>query len=518
MEEYFEIIEKLERKRFPTAKDLDSFKKEVAKKFRLVLPTNADLLKLYHKTGRREEKILSLLRTRPVRSLSGVVNISLLTNPFSCPGKCIYCPSEKEMPKSYLKNEPAATRAFNNNFHPQKQIKARIKALQEMGHPVEKIELRIVGGTWSFYPLKYRMWFIKNCFDACNKEKSRSLTEAKKKNEDALHRLVCVSIETRPDFINKKEIRTLRIMGVTMVELGVQSLSDEVLNFSQRGHGRKEIVFATKILKDAGFKICYQVMLNLPLSSPEDDINTFREIFENSDFRPDFLKIYPCLVIKGTPLYKLFKEKKYQPFEEDELVDIIAKIKKDIIPPYARIQRLFRDISAGNISGGCKRSNLREIIDQKARKEGWKCKCIRCREVKESYNSVEKNFLFIKKYKASKGSEFFLSIENKNKEKLYAFLRLRESSECLFPSLKEAAIIRELRTYGRPLSIKNKKSKSFSPQHRGIGKKLIKKAEKIAKEELKSKRIAVIAAVGTRNYWRKRGYKLKGTYMVKDLY
>ncbi len=510
-----EIIKKLIEGRVNSKKELESIKRKISKKRKISFPTNASLLQEYQKMKGRNQKILSLLRTRPVRSLSGVVNVSVLTKPFPCPGKCIYCPEEKGMPKSYLKGEPAAMRALKNDYHPERQVKKRIEALSKTGHPTGKIELRIVGGTWSFYSEKYKEWFIKKCYDACNKEESNTLEEAKKKNEKALHRIVCLSIETRPDYITKKEVLRLRRFGVTMVEMGVQSLSDKVLFFTKRGHGRKETIKATKLLKKAGFKVCYQMMLNLPKSSYREDLDTFTELFANPEFKPDFLKIYPCLVIKNTPLYDLFKRGEHRVYKDKELARLIIEIKKNTIPRYVRIQRLFRDIPVQDIEGGCKISNLREVIKNDQIKNNWQCKCIRCREVKEEYNPEEELSLFREDYEASGGKELFLSIENKERGKLYALLRLRDERNSSFPLLRNMSVIREIRTYGRQLPFESKSEDS--PQHRGMGKRLIKEAESIAEKEFGRKYLAVISGVGVRNYWRRMGYKLKRTYMIKEL-
>lgn len=504
------VLKQLIEEGAKSTKDLERIKKDVAKRYKAPLPTNVNLLQAYHKSKIKNKEIASLLKTRPVRSLSGVVNVSILTKPYPCPGECIYCPTEKDLPKSYLDNEPAVMRAILNKYHPKKQIRTRIEALKKTGHPTGKIELRIVGGTWSYYPKKYKGWFIKECFDAClplSAKKSRDIKEAQKKNESTKHRIVCLSVETRPDFIDKKEIEDLRFFGVTMVELGIQSLSDKILEYTKRGHSVKEIVEATKLLKDAGFKVCYQVMLNLPKSSPQKDIKIFREIFNNSDFRPDFLKIYPCLVLKNTPLYKLFKKKKHKAFSDRETTEVIKTIKKEFIPYYVRVQRIFRDIPMQSIAGGCKISNLRENIKREAKEEGWDCKCIRCREIKGKYEKKEKVFLFRQNYKASAGKEVFLTLENKERSKLYALLRLRKGDNF--------TVIREIHTYGQHLLFAE--NEEISPQHKGFGKMLIREAEKITEKEFKSKELFVIAGVGTRNYWRKLGYRLKATYMVKKI-
>jgi elongator complex protein 3 len=504
-----EIVEKLIKIKAQTREDLERVKKELAKKHKTNFPTNVSLLQAYHKKGEKDEKVANLLKTRPVRSLSGVVNVSVLTKPFPCPGKCIYCPEEKNAPKSYLTNEPAVMRAVLNKYDPLRQVKMRIASLEQTGHPTEKIELRIVGGTWSFYNEKYKKWFIKRCFDACNKETSSSLKKAQKRNETANHRIVCLSIETRPDFITEEEIKKLRRCGVTMVELGVQSLFNDVLKFTKREHNVEDTIKATKILKDAGFKVCYQVMLNLPKSSIKKDIETFKKMFDDPNFRPDFLKIYPCLILKNTSLYELFKEKKHKVYTDKELAETIIEIKKNIIPYYVRIQRLFRDIPIQSISGGCKISNLREKIKEDEKKENWSCKCIRCREVKENYDKKEKAFLYKEEYEASEGKEIFLSFENKERNKLYALLRLRLTKKSI---IKNSAIIREVRTYGK--QTKTKERRPDSPQHKGLGKKLVKEAEKIAKKE--KTHIAVISGVGVRDYWKNLGYRLEKTYMVKD--
>jgi len=445
--------------------------------------------------------VVSSLKTSPVRSLSGVVNISVLTKPFPCPGKCIFCPLQKDAPKSYMKDEPAVMRAMLAKYDAKRQMEIRMKALLMTGHSTDKIELRIVGGTWSYYPKEYKEDFIKKCFDACNEEKSSTLKEAQKKNEKAKHRIVCLSIETRPDFVTKEEIKEMRKMGVTMVELGVQSLFDEVLHASSRGHTVKDSAKATKLLKNAGFKVCHQVMLGLPKSTSLKDLKTFEKLFKSPSFRPDMLKIYPCVVLREAPLYELYKEGSYTPPSDEELFDTIKKVKRDIVPSYVRIQRLFRDISSKSIAGGSKISNMRQVIKRDAEKEGWECQCIRCREIKSS-PVKEKLKIRTRKYKASGGVEVFFSVTSG--KKICAFLRLRLKK-------RKTAIIRELRTYGKQVAIKKKERDA--QQHKGVGKALVKKAE----EEVGSGRMAVISGVGARDYWRKMGYRLKGTYMIKDL-
>jgi len=504
------IIQELIKTQVKTSADLAVVKREIAKKYKIPCPSNIELLKAYHelvknKRVKPSKTIENLLKTRPVRSLSGIVNISVLTKSYPCPGKCLYCPIENGIPKSYVSGEPAVERAKKLKYDPYLQVKKRIEMLKAEGHPTDKIELRIVGGTWSYYPKKYQTWFIKRCFDACNSMQRSNLCTAQKLNEKAKHRIVGLSIETRPDFINEKEIRRLRKLGVTMVELGVQSIYDDVLKLNLRGHGVKEIILATKLLKDAGFKVLYQMMPNLPGSNLKKDEKMFEELFQNSDFQPDLLKIYPCALLKKTPLYKWWKRGKYKPYAKKQLISLIKKIKKKI-PYYVRIQRITRDIPSPSIvAGPAKISNLRQVVAKEAEREGWKCRCIRCREIRENYNPKEKLYLFREGYKASKGKEVFLSLENKKRTKLYSLLRLRITSE-------NRAIVREVHTYGQLVPIAKKE---LAPQHKGLGKKLMKEAEKIAKKEFGLKEISVISGAGARSYYRNLGYELKNTYMTK---
>jgi len=528
MEVFQKIIISLSKSRIKTPADLASFKRKISKKYKIPCPSNIELLKEYHKLAhigsiKKSEILKNLLKTRPIRSLSGIVNISVLTKPYSCPGKCLYCPTEKGIPKSYLSGEPAVERAKQLKYDPYWQTRKRIEMLEIEGHPTDKIELRIVGETWSHYPKKYQGWFVKRCFDACNKVNSKDLKKAQKINEKADHRIVGLSVETRPDFINEKEVRRLRESGVTMVELGVQSIYDNVLKLSKRGHGIKETILATRILKDAGFKALYQMMPNLPGSSLKRDEKMFEELFSNPDFQPDLLKIYPCALLKEAPLYKIWKEGGYRPYTENQLLNLVKAIKKKI-PYYVRIQRISRDIPSQKIvEGGAKVSNLRQLLTEEIKTERWQCKCIRCREIRGGYDPKEKIYLFRQNYQSSGRKEIFLTFENKDQTKLYSLLRLRIPPTCqstencsplIFPVLKDAAIIREIHTYGELVSIGKTK---VAPQHQGLGKKLIKEAEKISKKEFKLKRIAVISSVGVRKYWRQLKYGLKDTYMIKEI-
>jgi elongator complex protein 3 len=520
------LIGELVKNRLKTSEGLAQTKRKIAKKYKIVCPSNVELLKAYHKLKKEkrikaDKKLEELLRKRKVRSLSGIAVVSVLTKPYPCPGNCLYCPTQAGIPKSYLDNEPAVMRAVLNKFDPFQQVKMRLKALEITGHPTDKVELIVIGGTWSYLPKKYQIWFIKRCFDACNNKNSETLEKAQKLNEKAKNRIVGLTLETRPDYITESEIKRMRKLGATRVEIGVQSLYDDILKLNRRGHKIEAVIRATQLLKDAGFKVCYHMMPNLPGSNVSRDKKMFEKLWSSADFRPDLLKIYPCALLKESPLYQWWLKGRYQPYSGRGLISLLKAIKKKI-PYYCRIQRLVRDIpSPSIITGPTKISNLRQILAQEAKKEGWKCKCIRCREVRENYNPKERLFLFGQDYKASGGKEIFLSFEDKNREKLYSLLRLRIPSQIFsknrhfIPVLQNAAIIREVHTYGQLVPIFTKQK--VAAQHKGLGKKLIKEAEKITRNEFGLQKIAVISGIGVRNYYCKLGYKLKDEYMVKEL-
>jgi elongator complex protein 3 len=502
---------------------LDSIKRSSTKGTSDLIPSNNSLLKAYHaliasESIRPNLEVEKTLRVKEVRSLSGIVVVSVLTKPYPCPGKCIFCPTQKNVPKSYIKEEPAVSRAIALQYHPYKQVQTRIRILEDNGHPTDKIDLRIIGGTWSYYPKKYRAWFINQCLKAANeyngkKTKTRTLESLQKQNETARHRIIGIMIETRPDYINLQEIENLRNFGVTMVELGIQSIYDDVLIKNKRGSSNKDIVLATKLLKNAGFKICYQVMPNLLGSTPKRDIAMFKEIFTNPDYQPDYLKIYPCALLKEADLYKYWERKEYKPYNEKTLTNVLLEIKK-LVPYYCRIQRIIRDIPSDYvIQGGAKISNIRQTLEKLSKRQGWRCKCIRCREIKSNISKNEKIILFREDYPASNGKEIFLSFENENRTLLYSLLRLRipnQDNEFLL-EIKNSAIIREIHTYGQLTQIGKK---GLASQHKGLGKALIKEAEKITKES-GFKKMTIISGVGVRGYYRKQGYKLRNSYMVK---
>jgi len=529
------IVKNLLKEKNLTREKIASIKRKIAGAVKSASPLNAALLKVYQKLLKQgkikqNKQLELLLKKREIRTLSGIAPIAVLTKPYACPGRCAYCPTEKSVPKSYLSNEPAVMRAIACDYDPYKQVQARIKTLEANGHPTDKLELIVIGGTWSALPRRYQNWFIKRCFEAANETKSKiknqksktqikDLKSAQKINETAKHRIIGITLETRPDYITPEEIQRMRELGCTRVELGVQSIYDSILEKNCRGHNVLTTIRATKLLKDAGFKICYHLMPNLPGSTPTRDLAMFREIFSNPDFQPDMIKVYPCVVTRGSQIYKWWKQGKYKPYSEKQLLELLIKIKK-LIPPYVRINRLIRDIPSPSITAGNKISNLREIIAAEMRRRGLSCKCIRCREVGHQKNEklkVKSVKLFIRKYKASSGTEYFISFESPDKKILYAFVRLRIpdfKTPPILPELRDAALIRELHTYGHLVPVGQ--SSPQTTQHTGLGKKLMAEAEKIVRK-FDIKKIAVISGVGVREYYKKLGYRLKRTYMIKNI-
>lgn len=483
------------------------------------IPKNSEVYQAYKKLV-DEKKIepspeLEIsLKVRSVRTMSGVAPFAVMMGPFKCPGKCIYCIQENGMPKSYMSDEPAAARAKGLDFDPYKQVRSRLEQFEVTGHNPQKLQIIVIGGTFSAYPKEYASHFIKRIYDACNGKESRNIEEAIKKNENAHYRIVGMSIETRPDWVTEEEIVFLRHHGVTKVQLGVQSLDIKVLKACHRGHDLKSVAKATWMLRDTGFKINYHMMPNLPGASPKSDITGMKQLFENSDYCPDTLKIYPTIVLPGTELLQIYEKGEYQSWTDEVLIDTLAKMKQ-FVPKYCRIDRLVRDITRKWTIAGTKKTNMRDELKRYMQKNNMKCSCIRCREIKDNEETSNVELKTIK-YRASGGDEYFLSFESKNY--LHALLRLRLPNKNVFskhfPVLENAAIIREVQSFGRQIKISEKANNSA--QHRSFGKRLIAKAEEIAKKNGYAK-VAIISGVGVREYYRKLGYILEDTYMLKSL-
>jgi elongator complex protein 3 len=442
------------------------------------------------------------------RTISGVTPVAVMAKPFPCPGKCVYCPSSPEAPKSYTIESPAVLRARSCGFDASKQVEIRLKTLAEMGHVCDKIELIIMGGTFLSYPRDYQYQFVKDCYDALNGITSSSLEEARTLNENAEHRCVGLCIETRPDFCGEEEIARMLDFGTTRVELGVQTLDDEIHCLTKRGHGVAEVASATKLLRDRGFKVYYHWMPGLPGSTPEHDLELSRQLFQDARFRPDGLKLYPTLVVRGSELESWYRDGRYQPYRDDVMMDLLVAI-KSVIPKYVRISRLMRDIPGKFIIAGSRDLALRGTIKRKMEQAGVRCSCIRCREYGHRRRdgwAIGRPCLTRLDYETMGGKEIFLSYEDEN-ETLFGLLRLRVSGE--------AAVVRELHIFGPEVPLGEKVEEAA--QHHGLGERLLKEAEGIAREEFKADRLSVLSGVGAREYYRSPGYRLKGAHMVKRL-
>jgi elongator complex protein 3 len=515
------------------------------------------------------QDLMDRIKMKPVRTISGLATVTVLTKPFPCPGKCIFCPNDVRMPKSYLADEPGAQRAERNNFDPYLQTYNRLLALRNTGHSTEKIELIVLGGTWSFYPESYQIWFIKRCFDALNDfgvsdaradVKSRNLFEeadriprqtktgrnrtyneivhavasgqskeflsasesaewkqlfaAHTVNESALCRCVGLVIETRPDYINEKEIIKIRKLGATKVQIGIQSLNDKVLNMNKRGHGKAATANAIKLLRKAAFKIHAHWMPNLYGATVKSDTADYKKLWSKA-YRPDELKIYPTSVIANTELYDIYKQGKYKPYSYDQLLEVLVG-SMPITPRYCRITRVIRDIPSTDIVAGNKLTNFRQIAENKLKEEHKFCQCIRCREIKakvvESGNITEDTL----RYKTTVGREYFLSYRTMDDDKLIGFLRLTlpDEQENFIEELAGSALIREVHVYGQLVDIGA--HNSGKAQHLGIGKKLLARAVEIAAKK-GFRKISVISAIGTRKYYQKQGFELDDLYMTRVL-
>jgi elongator complex protein 3 len=416
------------------------------------------------------------------------------------------------MPKSYLPDEPGAMRAAAHDFDPYDQTASRIAALREIGHAVDKIELLILGGSWSVYPEDYQAWFVRRCLDAMNEIEAGSLEEAQRLNEQAEQRNVGLVVETRPDLISPQEVRRLRWLGATKVQLGVQSLDDEILALNKRGHTVADAQRAMRLLRLGGFKIVVHWMPNLLGATPESDLEDFRRLWD-PPVRPDELKIYPTALLQDTELYERWQRGEYDPYDEETMVDLLS-LCKTLIPPYCRVNRLMRDIPAPNIVAGVKKSNLRQIVQQHMAREDMTCQCIRCREVRGEPIDSEAVRLERIVYATDGTREVFLQYVTPEGD-LAGFLRLSlPESEPPVDELEGCAMIREVHVYGP--AVRLGAELESAPQHTGLGTELIEQAKEIARHQGYG-RLAVIAAIGTRPYYQERGFKVDELYMISRL-
>jgi len=449
------------------------------------------------------------------RTISGVTPVAVMGKPTGCPGECIYCPMFPDAPKSYTPESPAVLRAKLCNYEPKRQVEERLRVILNMGHPADKVELIVMGGTFLAYPEEYQYQFIKGCYDGLNGSDSPNLEAAKQKNETAEHRCVGLCIETRPDWCREEEVRRMLDFGTTRVELGVQTLDDDIFKLVKRGHNVMEVIRATKLLKDYGFKVYYHWMPGLPGSNPMHDLELSQQLFDDDNFRPDGLKLYPTLVIEGTELEKWYEDGRYQPYQMDVLVDLLIGIKTNV-PGYVRIPRVMRDMPGKFIVAGCKDLALRSALKKRMEQIGIGCKCIRCREYGHRLRDglkVGEPLLKRLDYNASGGREVFLSFEDEG-QTIFGLLRMRVGSVAVGNG--DLAMVRELHVFGSEVPLGEKYDRAT--QHRGLGLELLKEAERIARDEFKAPNIAIISGVGAREYFRSAcGYELDGAYMVKKL-
>lgn len=539
--------------------DKESFhklKNNIYKEYNISKPIpSVELIKRYNQMVEKlwvEEnlKFKKILRRRWVRSQSWVTVISLLTKSFWCPWKCVYCPTFEKLPKSYIPNEPAVMRAELNKFDPIMQIHNRLRALETTWHKINKNDVRIIWGTWSFYPKEYQEGFIKWIYDAFNtyfemkqyieetdlssqrfasfkiKEwyklrLSSSLEEAKKINESSECRVIWMAIETRPDWIDYEEIKRIRSYWVTRVEIWYQTTDDKINELNKRWHWNKESIECTKLLKDAWIKVVAHMMPNLLWSTPEEDIKSFKEIYDNSDYRPDELKIYPMVVTEKSELTDIWRNWGFKSYDDETLINLTAEL-ECLIPEYVRLNRTYRDIPADMILEGSKLSNLRQLVEAKIKAKWIKLMDIRHREIKDKKNDATKAVLNTYKYEASWGIEYFLTFEDPEDRTIFSLLRFRIPSDIknnkLFdyiPELKWASLIREIHTFWDQLSIWEKWWKDW--QHLWFWKKLIIEAERLSKEVHNINKVAVISWIWVRWYYEKRWYNLEWEYMIKKL-
>ena len=457
---------------------------------------------------------------KSTRTISGVTPLAVMTRPMKCPGQCICCPTYPEIPQSYTPESPAVLRAIGCGYDAAEQVRLRLRVLSGMGHPTDKVELIVMGGTFLAAPVGYQYQFIKDCFDALNGEVSTILEEAKRLNEGAVHRCVGLCIETRPDWCGPEEIARMLAFGATRVELGVQTLDDDIYRLIRRGHSVSDVVRATRLLKEYGFKVHYHWMPGLPGSTPQLDLEMAKRLFSDSAFRPDGLKLYPTMVVAGTELEQWYREGRYLPYDDEAMLNLIVEI-KSIVPAYVRISRVLRDIPARFIVGGLKDS-LRGEAKRRMKERGIECRCIRCREyghrARDKREMGEPRMVRMD-YQASGGREVLLSFEDSN-ETLFGLLRMRVDLRLpggLGQEFEErSAIIRELHIYGPEIPLGGRDPEAA--QHRGLGRALLAEAERIAAREFGVRQIAVLSGVGAKEYYRSEfGYRAQGDYMVKAL-
>jgi len=528
MDFYSEVTNLILSRKIQSKEELHKTKIKLCKKYKIdSVPPDSEILARLPPDFSDEDRdvAVSILRKKAMRTISGVAIVAVMTSPENCPhGLCIPCPGGPvyNTPQSYTGFEPAAMRATLNDFDPFLQTKSRLNQLKAIGHSVDKIDFIIMGGTFTARSPYYQEWFVRRCYDALNNIESNSLEKAKKLNEKAKSRCIGLTIETRPDWFRLQHADNALDFGATRVELGIQTVYDDVLYKMKRGHTVTDSIIATRIAKESGFKVCFHLMPGLPNSDEKRDIEAFQTIFENPLFKPDMIKIYPTLTIKGTKLYDLWKKGEYEPLTTKKASKLIAQI-KSVIPEWIRIQRIQRDVPSNHIDAGVDKSNLRQYVEDVMMKENLECDCIRCREIghKSLKEKIEINEdkigLSTNYYEASGGEEIFISLVEEDLDAIIGYLRLRDINNSHRTELNKnpCMIIRELKVVGREIPIGERESKAL--QHKGYGKELLEEAERICLEEYDKNHLFVLSGVGVKEYYKNLGFKDDGVYLSKTL-
>ncbi|HLG37827.1 MAG TPA: tRNA uridine(34) 5-carboxymethylaminomethyl modification radical SAM/GNAT enzyme Elp3 [Nitrososphaera sp.] len=510
------IAEQIEGRDLLSVSQVLKVVREVASEYHLdTMPRNQHIIQYLHDSHYRR-----LLMVKPAKTASGVAVVAVMPKPYECPhGRCTYCPGgiEFNTPLSYTGTEPATRAAQEFSYDPYSQVRGKLEQLQARGHDTGKTEIVIVGGTFPFMPVDYQKEFAKSCYEALNGRKSSSIRGAIAANETADNRCVGFTVETKPDYCKEQHIDLMLELGITRVEIGIQSLRNNVYKLVNRGHTLDDVLDAFRVARNAGYKIVAHMMPGLPGSTPEKDIEDFKRLFEDDAFKPDMLKVYPTLVLEHTGLFKMHQSGKYHAYSDEDLIKVIVEAKK-IVPEWVRIMRVQREIESKDIIAGHKSGNLRQIVLQNLRQQGFKCRCIRCREtgLQRRYPTEDEIVLRRTDYSASEGREIFLSYESKDTDTILGFLRMRKVTRPHRNELVNSVIVRELHVYGQAVRVGIKEI-SNSYQHRGYGTKLLREAQRIAKDELGVEKFAIISAVGTRQYYRKLGYSQDGPYVSKVL-
>ncbi|XP_011799958.1 PREDICTED: elongator complex protein 3 isoform X2 [Colobus angolensis palliatus] len=510
--------------------DLNKVKTKTAAKYGLsAQPRLVDIIAAVPSQYRKV--LIPKLKAKPIRTASGIAVVAVMCKPHRCPhisftgNICVYCPGGPDSDfeystQSYTGYEPTSMRAIRARYDPFLQTRHRIEQLKQLGHSVDKVEFIVMGGTFMALPEEYRDYFIRNLHDALSGHTSNNIYEAVKYSERSLTKCIGITIETRPDYCMKRHLSDMLTYGCTRLEIGVQSVYEDVARDTNRGHTVKAVCESFHLAKDSGFKVVAHMMPDLPNVGLERDIEQFTEFFENPAFRPDGLKLYPTLVIRGTGLYELWKSGRYKSYSPSDLVELVARILA-LVPPWTRVYRVQRDIPMPLVSSGVEHGNLRELALARMKDLGIQCRDVRTREVgiQEIHHKVRpyQVELVRRDYVANGGWETFLSYEDPDQDILIGLLRLRKCSEetFRFELGGGVSIVRELHVYGSVVPVSSRDPTKF--QHQGFGMLLMEEAERIAREEHGSGKIAVISGVGTRNYYRKIGYRLQGPYMVKML-